>query len=139
MNPALLINFIKFIVQSYSFVLSNISWLKRSCRICDAAVISTGSGIGEFSLYFNFFLLLFLHLVKKRVYRKIHWLTNILSWNMTKWDLLFNELPLQSTHFFHRCCSAWVPLARKFPTTNMTSSYELFSQWTFCPLSYVSS
>ena len=35
--------------------------------------------------------------------------------------------PLQSTQFFLQSCSAWIPQIKKLSTTDMTSSYELFS------------
>lgn len=40
-------------------------------------------------------------------------LTKILSWNMTKEELFFTWSPLWFTHFFHRCCSIWIPLVKK--------------------------
>ena len=45
---------------------------------------------------------------------KVHRLTYILSWNVTKRGLFFNTDYLQSTHFFHQCCSAWIPLVKLF-------------------------
>ena len=41
-----------------------------------------------------------------------------------QWGLFF----LWSTYFFHWCCSAWILLVKKSSITDMTLSYEPFSQ-----------
>ena len=38
-------------------------------------------------------------------------------WSMTKCGLSFqHSLPLRSTHFFHRCCSTWIPMVKSSET-----------------------
>ena len=51
---------------------------------------------------------------------KVHRLTKILSWNVTKWYLFFNFF-----HLFHQCCSTWIPLIKKV----INSRYVII--WTF--------
>ena len=50
-----------------------------------------------------------------RVRWKVHKLTQILWWKVTKWDLFFNiiSLPCGWHTFFHRRYSAWIPLIKK--------------------------
>ena len=47
--------------------------------------------------------------------RKVHRLTKILTRNAIKRGLLFDIVPLWPTHFFHQCCSAWIPLIKNNP------------------------
>ena len=51
--------------------------------------------------------------------------------------LIFQHIPTPSwSTFFCHCCSALIQM-EKSSTADMTSSYELFQQWTFQPTIYI--
>ena len=52
---------------------------------------------------------------------KVHKLTKILLWNVTKWGLFFNIVSLAI--FFYLCCNTWIVLVR----FAMKSRYDVFS------------
>ena len=56
---------------------------------------------------------------------KVNWLTKIFSWNVTNELHFFTKPPLRSTHFFHLCSSAWIPLVK---IADLMSSYKKMFQ-----------
>ena len=49
----------------------------------------------------------YIHIKKNNTNIYIYIYIYIYIWKMTKWDLFFNIVPLQSPHFFDLCCNTW--------------------------------
>ena len=64
-----------------------------------------------------------------RVGWKVHRLTKIFSWSLTKWDLFFNIAPLVNANIFQWCCSAWITLVQNI----INSRYNIIT-WAFQPM-----
>ena len=61
------------------------------------------------------------------VCRKVQRLTKIVSWNVTKWCLFFNIVPLWSTHLLYQFCRTWISLVKNESTADMAPPYKPFS------------
>ena len=69
-----------------------------------------------------------------RVGWKIHWLTNILLWNVTKWDLSFKIATIEVHTFLSLVLQHLDPIGKKYSeAADTTSSYEFLGQFIFRP------
>ena len=100
-----------------------ISTCKYSCFFFKIYEYSVGASISDTS-YIYIYIYIYIYTM---VAWKIQRLTNLLSWNLTKWGLFFNKVPwVVHTYSIDKAVLVF-HWSKKQLTADMVSSYELFS------------